>query len=211
MEVPTNRPQLEFMKNSSLIAGILAAGITAYAHDSKPADVTVYVNGDNLPPSSVDFGARATVTWVFARVGVRLAWKAGDPKPVAASGSPGTIRIRFTKEAPAVASRNALAYALPFGEGVQITVMYGRIREAAQESRREQPILAHVLAHEISHVLQGIDRHSKTGVMKAWWNQQDYDAMQQKPLEFTPFDVTLIQGGLSARKAKTPTFSAVAR
>jgi len=197
------------MKNSSLIAGILAAGITAYAHDSRPADVTAYVSGDNLS-TSVDSGARATVTWVFARVGVRLAWKAGDPKPGAASGSPVTIRIRFTKGAPADASRNALAYALPFGEGVTITVMYDRIREAAQESRREQAILAHVLAHEISHVLQGTNQHSETGLMKARWNGQDYDAMQQKPLEFTSFDVTLIQNGLNARKAQTPTFSTVA-
>jgi hypothetical protein len=120
-----------------------------------------------------------------------------------------TICIRFTKEAPADVSRNALAYALPFGEGVTITVMYGRIREAAQESRREQPILAHVLAHEISHVLQAINRHSETGIMKTRWNQEDYDAMQQKPMEFTSFDVTLIQDGLRARKGKTPTFSTV--
>ena len=190
------------MKNSSLIAGILAVGITAYAHDSKPADVMVYVNGDNLPPSSVEAGARATVTWVCARVGVRLAWRVGDPKPGAASGTPGTIRIRFTKDVPADASRNALAYALPFGEDVTINVMYDRIREAAQESRREQPILAHVLAHEISHVLQSTNRHSETGIMKARWSGHDYDAMQQKPLEFTPFDVTLIQDGLTSRKAK---------
>jgi hypothetical protein len=67
-----------------------------------------------------------------------------------------------------------------------------------------------VLAHEISHVLQGTNQHSETGLMKARWNGQDYDAMQQKPLEFTSFDVTLIQNGLNARKAQTPTFSTVA-
>ena len=195
------------MKTAGIALMMVAAAATAAAGKT-PEDVTAYVSGDNLP-SSVDSGARATVTWMFARVSVRLAWKAGDPKPGAASGSPVTIRIRFTKGAPADVSRNALAYALPFGEGVAITVMYDRIREAAQESRREQAILAHVLAHEISHVLQGTNRHSETGVMKARWNQEDYDAMQQKPLEFTSFDVTLIQDGLSARKAKTPTFSTV--
>jgi len=190
------------MKASILIAGILVAGMTAHAHDSKPADVTVYVNGDNAPPSAVDFRARATVTWMFDRVGVRLAWRAGEPKTGASSGSPVTIRIQFPKEAPAEASQNALAYALPFGEGVTITVMYGRIREAAQRSNREPVVLAHVLAHEIAHVLQGTNRHAETGVMKAQWNGQDYDAMEKKPLEFTSFDVNLIQNGLNARIAR---------
>jgi tetratricopeptide (TPR) repeat protein len=34
------------MKTTMLIAGILAAGLTAHARDPKPVDVTVYVNGD---------------------------------------------------------------------------------------------------------------------------------------------------------------------
>jgi hypothetical protein len=28
-------------------------------------------------------------------------------------------------------------------------------------------VLAHVLVHEITHILQGIDRHSESGVMKS--------------------------------------------
>jgi len=190
------------MKTSILIAGILAAGMTAHAKDSKPADVTIYVNGDNAPPNSVDFGARTTVTWMFARVGVRLAWRGGEPKAGTAAGSPVTIRVQFPTAAPAEASPNALAYALPFGEGVTITVMYDRIRKTAHRPNREPVVLAHVLAHEIAHVLQGTSRHSETGVMKAQWNDRDYDAMEQKPLEFTPFDVNLIQNGLSAKIAR---------
>ena len=191
------------MQTSILIAGILAAGITAHARDSKPADVTIFVNGSNLPRNSVDFGARTTVTWMFARMGVRLAWRAGEPGTGAASGSPVTILVRFAKEAPAQASPNALAYALPYGGlRTDITIMYGRIREAAKRSNREQPILAHVLAHEIAHVLQGISRHSETGVMKAQWNDRDYDAMEQERLEFTSFDMDLIKNGLDAKKAR---------
>lgn len=185
-----------------LIAGILAAGIAAQARDSKPADVTVYVKGDNNAPSSVDQGARATVTWMFARVGVRLAWRDGEPGTGAVSGSLVTIQVRFTGELPD-ASREALAYALPFGEqGVAIHVMYERIRWVARKSSREAPILAHVLAHEIGHVLQGTNAHAPTGVMKAHWNGQDYDAMEKKPLEFTSIDKDLIADGLNLRKAR---------
>jgi hypothetical protein len=202
MEVPVSPTQSEGMKTSMLIAGILAAGIAAQARDSKPADVTVYVKGDNNAPSSVDQGARATVTWMFARVGVRLAWRDGEPGTGAVSGSLVTIQVRFTGELPD-ASREALAYALPFGEqGVAIHVMYERIRWVARKSSREAPILAHVLAHEIGHVLQGTNAHAPTGVMKAHWNGQDYDAMEKKPLEFTSIDKDLIADGLNLRKAR---------
>jgi hypothetical protein len=203
MAIPLSRAQSEAMKTSMLIAGILAAGMTARARDSKPPDVTVYVNGDNNAPSSVDQGARATVTWMFARVGVRLVWRDGEPRTGAASGSPVTIQVRFTREVPD-ASREALARALPFGEeGVAINVMYDRIRWVAHRSSREAPILAHVLAHEIGHVLQGTNAHAPAGVMKAHWNGQDYDAMEKKPLEFTSLDVELIKDGLNLRRARS--------
>jgi hypothetical protein len=202
MEVPVPPAQSEGMKTSMLIAGILAAGMTAHARDSKPPDVLVYVNGDSTAPNSVDQGARATVTWMFARVGVRIVWRDGEPGTVAASGSPVTIQIRFTREV-SDASREALAYALPFGEeGVAIHVMYDRIRWVARRSSREAPILAHVLAHEIGHVLEGTNAHAPAGVMKAHWNGQDYDAMERKPLEFTSLDVEMIRDGLNLRKAR---------
>ena len=200
------------MKTSILIAAILVVGMSAYAHDSKPADVTIYVNGDNAPPSSVDFRAQATVTWMFAKVGVRLAWRSGEPKAGAAGGSPVTIRVQFSQVAPAGASPNALASALPFGnEGVTISIMYGRILKAAQRSSQQPAILAHVLAHEIAHVLQGTNQHAEAGVMKAQWSGHDYDAMEQKPLEFTSFDVNLIQKGLSARIARSTNALAAVR
>ena len=169
---------------------------------SRPT-LLVYVNGDSSVPSSVDQGARATVTWMFARAGVRLVWRDGELPTGAASGSPVTIQVRFTREAPAGVSQDALARALPFGEeGVAIHVMYDRIRWVARRSSREAPILAHVLAHEIGHVLQGTNAHAPAGVMKAHWNGQDYDAMERKPLEFTSLDVEMIRDGLNLRKAR---------
>jgi hypothetical protein len=206
MEVPSYPAQIGAMQPSSLIAGILVAGTAAHASASKPADVTVYMYGVDIPPSAVDFRARTTVTWMFARTGVRLEWRGGEPKAGTPSAGPVTIQIRFAREAPADASPRVLAYALPFGhEGATITVMYGRIRTAAAHSNLEPPILAHVLAHEIGHVLQGTNRHSETGIMKTQWNDYDYAAMEKKPLEFTPYDVTLIQNGLNARKARNAT------
>ena len=59
--------------------------------------------------------------------------------------------------------------------------------------------LAHVLVHEITHILQASDRHSDSGVMKARWIAQDYEAMARKPLRFTSEDLDLIHRGAAAR------------
>lgn len=59
--------------------------------------------------------------------------------------------------------------------------------------------MAHVLVHEITHMLQGTDWHSTTGIMKARWDQSDYFAMRSGPLPFSPEDVDLIREGIKAR------------
>ena len=60
-------------------------------------------------------------------------------------------------------------------------------------------ILAHVMVHEIAHVLEGIDRHSKEGVMKSQWTLDDFKKMAYKPLPFYPEDVLLIRQGVAER------------
>ena len=181
---------------------LMAAHLSVRARNSKAADVTVYVTGDHMPPKSVDYGARATVSWIFAKAGVRLDWRDGELGTYAASGSPVAIQLRFTGETSGQASPKALAYALPFGDGsTAITVMYGRIRIAGRSSR-EQAILAHVLAHEIGHVLQRTNGHAQTGVMRAHWSGRDLEATETRPLEFTSDDVDLMKQGLIAWKVR---------
>ncbi|MBI4891102.1 MAG: hypothetical protein HY821_10800 [Acidobacteria bacterium] len=190
------------MKPTLLTATFLAAVLTATAGDPKPVDVTIYLCGDNGAPSAVEQSARATVNWMFGKVGVRTAWRVGEPQKGAGQPSRAVVVVKFAAEAPAGVPKSALARALPFSEdGAAITVMYDRIRFIAGRSNREAPILAHVLAHEIAHVLQRTNWHAQTGVMKATWDGQDYDAMERAPLKFTTTDVELIKAGLTILRA----------
>jgi len=204
MEVPVPPTQIGGMKHSTLIAEIIVAvGTTTQARESTPADVTAYVSGDKAAPSSVDQGARAVVSWIFDRIGVRLAWHDGEAPSGLPSPTPFVIQIQFTGEAPAKASSGALAYTSPFREGATtVNVMYDRIRWIAGRSTREEAILAYVLAHEIGHILQGTNAHTQTGIMKAHWSGQDYDAMERRQLRFTSTDLDLIRDGLNARKSQ---------
>jgi hypothetical protein len=71
-------------------------------------------------------------------------------------------------------------------------------------------LLAHILAHEITHVLQGINRHSVSGVMKAHWSNGDCLDMAGKPLAFTEEDVYLIHRGLKRRADRLAAVDATA-
>jgi len=69
-------------------------------------------------------------------------------------------------------------------------------------------LLAHVLVHEIAHILQKTDQHSNSGVMKAVWTHQDRVQMRTGALPFTPGDVELIRLGLASRASGVPTLAA---
>ncbi len=80
-----------------------------------------------------------------------------------------------------------------------IRVFYDRVE--AISLVRTPVVLGYVLAHEITHVLQGICRHSDTGIMKAHWVPADFMAMMWHRVNFEEVDVDLIQRGLTARTA----------
>lgn len=193
------------LKHFAKIAGILVlAGMNVQAaHNSQPPDVTVYLKGDAPPAFAVDNRARAIVNWMYARIGVRLAWSNNAPVRGRVSASSVPIEISFVSEGPKNEHPGALAFARPFADGANaITVMYGQIQTIAGRATHERSLLAHVMAHEIGHVLQSVVEHSEAGVMKAQWSEEDLYAMQKKPLEFTPDDVDRIVRGLTAWKSR---------
>jgi hypothetical protein len=110
------------------------------------------------------------------------------------------IRISVSDDRLAHRLPNAFAYALPY-EGTHIVVFYDRVQHVSTPSGRPS-LLAHVLVHEITHILQGMPRHSGEGIMKANWDARDYSAMTWKPLVFTSEDIDLIHNGLARRAAQ---------
>ena len=131
-------------------------------------------------------------------IGVVLDWRG------ACRNCPGeAIIVNLTTRPPDGLGPQALAYALPY-EGTHIRVFWDRIHERAlNQTDLERYLLAYVLLHEITHILQGTNAHSDRGVMKARWDRKD-DRMRGDGLAFTPADVTLIRSGMAARAAHPP-------
>ena len=172
-------------------------------------DVLVFVDNGNRVTPSVLFQAEATATRVFAGIGVQVQWterRPGRRAEPAATGCapkrPEEIGVRMALGTSS-ASLDVFAAAHPYAnDGVRVTVFYGALREAVgHQPSLETAVLAHVLAHEITHVLQGVARHSDTGVMRAHWNPSDYTDMEQRPLEFAGRDAELIHLGLAGTQS----------
>jgi hypothetical protein len=137
-------------------------------------------------------GAREIATRMFANIGVPLSWNRQGRKCPAQG-----IVIDLEPAAPANVGPKATASSQPFGNG-HIRVFFDRVQQRSLGHPELEPtLLAHVLVHEITHVLEGTDEHSSTGVMKAAWDAADYYSMMKTPLRFTDFDVLLIKQGLS--------------
>jgi hypothetical protein len=173
----------------------LQAGRCQAAHDvaPAPADVTVYLEDGN---AMLNLLTKSMVGRMFEAAGVRVAWRAGHPRPDAARGL--AVTVRMTETAGSDRERRVMGRTFPFGAGVhRIDVFLDTIRARADASQvDEYKITAHVLAHEIGHLLEGIDHHSGDGIMKACWTRDDYRTMARQPLAFAEEDLEMIRSRL---------------
>ncbi len=147
---------------------------------------------DTTPTSEV-VRAQMQASQMYAAISVKLDWRCSKSSPQ------GTIVISLATRTPEGRRPDELAYALPY-EGRHIVIFYDRVRTMAPN--QVSAVLAHVMIHEVTHILQGFPRHSESGVMKAHWNSEDFAQMTWKPLPFTDVDVDLIQRGIDAREAR---------
>ena len=85
--------------------------------------------------------------------------------------------------------------------GTEITVYKDRLQRFLADTPVCRKVAAgYVLAHELAHVMQGVARHSESGIMKARWAREDCDAMASHQLAFTQSDVELIHQGLAEQR-----------
>jgi hypothetical protein len=156
------------------------------------ADVTLWMTGSAMVSNTVRCAAAEQATRIFAAAGVRLKWKTQNT----ANPDDGVrIEVRFITDEPG--HRGALAFANPFGPVPVVTVLYDRILAATERAPQiRDALLAHVLAHEIGHLLMKTNGHSPSGLMKARWSADDCTRMAHRPFTFLPADAVMIREGL---------------
>lgn len=174
----------------TLVAFFAAGG---WATEESGAPIQTVVVCTTISRDFLVHRAETTAAGMFAEIGVEIVWHADRACP------PEAIRITFCDRADRNFRSAAIAYALPY-EATHIQIFYDRLRE--HPARLQEVLLAHVLVHEITHILQGVARHSGSGIMMARWGASEYDEMLVRPLRFTDEDIRLIHVGLEARESR---------
>jgi hypothetical protein len=130
-------------------------------------------------------------------VDIRFRSASGRPKPVANScGAPILVSINSGAGHSPV-SKGAMAYAMPFAaSGTVIHVFMDRVA-GSNGVALTTILLAHVMVHEITHVIEKTGEHSPDGVMKAHWERADVEQMKCAPLQFAEKDVEQIHIALA--------------
>ena len=150
-------------------------------------------------PSVVDWsilaGAKVTAAAILKNAGVELKWSKRENSVECAKW---LIKIVFSERTPDSMFPGAMGYALPYAAGsARVTIFLDRLRPVfIRTPHWRGSVLGHVIAHELTHVLQGIARHSDSGLMKLRWSEDDIQQMGIKPLGFTPVDLILIRKGI---------------
>ena len=174
----------------TVAALLMAAG--AQGKSGTERHVAVYLDNSIVVPFFVRGQAERLASKMFAGIGVTLNFRTAAPE----ASETKVIVIEFVDRTPARLLPGAWADARTY-EGVHIRIFWDRLRR----ERCSQQLLAHVMVHEITHILQDVARHSAEGIMNLRWTDQERLVLERTPLGFTEADVDLIYRGMDARGA----------
>lgn len=132
--------------------------------------------------------AKTMTSAMFSRICVKLEWYLRECPP-------GALHVSLSTDTSPGLMPGALAYALPY-EGTHIVVFWNRVQDTTDRSHWSQ-LLAHVFAHEITHILEGMNRHTGSGIMQAHWSASEIRNLAYRPLRFAPEDMDLIYRGIA--------------
>jgi hypothetical protein len=156
--------------------------------------VPVSLRGGPEMASPAVHWAKDLATQIMAAADVQLEW---CMRPQECSDWNGRITLLLLPAAPERLAAAALAEAQVY-EGRQIRIFLDRVNRLAGGAMTSR-VLGHVIAHEITHLLQGVSRHSDGGVMTARWLPEDFQQMSKNRLSFAEEDVELIRLGIKRR------------
>jgi hypothetical protein len=173
------------------------ANLLQRAADRERTDSTVAICLVTDPKRQIVAAAETIADGIFSSIRVRVQWH--EPPVCPATTEVPIFMVIQTSTQKAYLS-GALGVALPL-EGSHVWVFYDRVSQAVPDFR-VPGLLAHVMVHEIAHVLQGINRHAESGILKAYWSEREIAQIALLPLAFTPTDATLIHLGIEERRSR---------
>jgi len=204
----------------------LAADEADLAHRNLTLGITLRVyNYAHLAPALLT-GSEEITTAIFKQAGVEVAWVDCPLSPAQFEEYPACQEEMGTRDfALRILTRSA-AEKLSTGDeplgfaprchederGCVLNIFYYRVDGLATQGRaRSERILGHAIAHEVGHLLLGLNAHSPAGIMRGIWSRDDIQRMAWTYLLFTPDQCKRMHTNLRSRAAEKQTREAISR
>lgn len=181
--------------------------------DSAAPTIAVRVYDYAGVPPAIAKRAREESGRIFRKAGVATEWilctipgqvMAAHPRcatqPLATDIQLNILSARMARKMMHHHSELGLAVPLPNGFGHHASVFYHRIDELAESGQASRALLlGHVMAHEIGHLLLGVNSHSATGLMQEPWGRDQRERASLGTLLFTEKEAEQIRRQVADR------------
>lgn len=174
------------MTRQPIVVLIFASYLGLHAQENHSLSATLIGGPEVNSPTVIQ--AQHLARQILSRAGLSLDWCKRERTCPDWSGR---LRLHLLPHAPASLNLAAMAEAFVF-EGHTIRIYWNRLNDRRSALAPAQ-LLAHVIVHEVMHLLQGCNRHSDSGIMKASWTEEDYSRMRRGQLTFATEDLELIK------------------
>jgi hypothetical protein len=186
--------------------------LSADDRDDTELPVTIQIHDYSHVSSGSLTRARAVVTAMYERIGVRTEWMGVVQQRLGQQGpsrrdeisripiAQVTLIILTAKMAArGHVSEGALGFAAVPEEGMGriAYAIYDRVRDtAARAAMSEDDLLGFVMAHEIAHLMLPRGAHTDGGLMRGHWDVRDFQRIDVLKLGFSPAQADEIRSTL---------------
>jgi hypothetical protein len=178
----------------------LTAGNPRAAADSEAPGLTIQLqllNDANVPADILE-SARQQLSAIYARAGIELIrhdTPAAAPSALRFAAKIVPHSLGYGRDKPHV-----MGAAPGETRGTLVYVFFGRVEKFARSQRvLSSTMLAHVIAHEIGHLLLPKGWHSERGLMRDTWDRAQVDHAVRNELTFTKDEIRTIRADASFR------------
>jgi hypothetical protein len=197
-----HRRQVKSMRSFiNIVLAIIAGGVPS---SSAPLTVIVY---DYAGVKDADL--RHAEQQAARILGQTIAWlhcSEAEDKLCGQTAGPAALVIQLLPERATRrnGSAGAMGFAIPpadGGFGQHCGVFYDRVKQLSRQSLSEADVLGHAMAHELGHLLLGINAHSSLGLMSADWTSRELALAAQGKLLLRDAELRRIQENIANRFA----------
>jgi len=163
-----------------------SVSIAEAAETGQPRTIDLQMRNDARVPEHILHESQDVVTRIFASAGLAVRWTETAPQF--------TVTIEAQVLGYARASSPVMGVARRNPDGLMVQVFFRQVQDFARTYRCDlSTILAHVIAHEVGHLLLPGGAHSPAGLMQARWDRALVRKAVGDSLTFTEAEASRIR------------------